>query len=217
MAEHNGDGNGLSNTGGAGEQNPMLIIVMGVAGTGKSTIAKALNTVLEMPYVEGDDLHPKSNIDKMSNGQPLTDTDREPWLTLIRTTAENLIAEQQSDPSFTGRQGVMVTCSALKRYYREILRGEKKVDAPSEDVPVEPSKAALSTYFVYIKEEEKLLRDRIEKREGHYMKPNMVDSQLAALESPEGEEGVVVVPMDTTTEEQVRVALAGLKVLAGEL
>lgn len=172
-----------------------------------------------MPYVEGDDLHPKSNIDKMSNGEPLTDTDREPWLTLIRTTAEHMVAEQQSDLSFTGRKGVMVTCSALKRYYREILRGKRKVDA-TEDVPepLQPSKAeVLPTYFVYIKEEEQLLRDRIGKREGHYMKGNMVDSQLAALESPEGEEGVVVVPLDATTEEQVRVALAGLKVLVGEL
>ena len=75
----------------------------------------------------------------------------------------------------------------------------------------------LPTYFVYIKEEEKLLRERMAQRVGHFMKGNMVDSQLAALESPEGEEGVVVVPLDATTEEQVQVALDGLTALVGPL
>ena len=172
-----------------------------------------------MTYVEGDDLHPKSNIDKMSNGEPLNDNDREPWLALIRTTAEHMIAEQESDPSFTGRKGVMVTCSALKRYYREILRGKKK-SGPTGDVPetLHPNQVeVLPTYFVYIKEEEKLLRERMAQRVGHFMKGNMVDSQLAALESPEGEEGVVVVPLDATTEEQVKAALDGLTALIGPL
>ncbi|CAL1706439.1 unnamed protein product [Somion occarium] len=202
-----------------GERKPILIIVMGVAGTGKTTLAKALNKVLDLPYIEGDDLHPKSNVEKMSNGQPLTDEDREPWLALIRTTAEHKIAEQQADPSFTQRKGVMVTSSALKRYYRDILRGKRKVGA-TEDVPepLLPSEAeTLPTYFVYIKEEEKVLRDRIAKREGHFMKPSMLDSQLATLESPEGEEGVVVVPLDATTEEQVQKALEGLSALVGPL
>lgn len=155
----------------------------------------------------------------MSNGEPLTDADREPWLALIRTTAEHMIAEQHSDPAFPGRKGVMVTCSALKRYYREILRGKRKVGA-TEEVPeaLHPSKAeVLPTYFVYIKEEEGLLRERMGKRQGHFMKGNMVDSQLATLESPEGEEGVVVVPLDATTDEQVQVALEGLRQLAGPL
>ncbi|KAI0786615.1 carbohydrate kinase [Abortiporus biennis] len=206
---------------------PILIIVMGVAGTGKSTLAEALNKELELSFIEGDNLHPQSNIDKMSAGQPLTDSDREPWLALIRTTAEHMIAEQESkflsqsedDNSLSKqlprkrRRGVLITCSALKKYYRDILRGTYA--PPGVPQHLEPSQPkSLPTYFVYIKEES-LLRERIAKREGHYMKPQMVDSQLAALESPEGEPGVVVVPLADSTEEQVRKALEQLRKLVG--
>ena len=160
----------------------------GVASAGKSTVAKALNEKLGLPYIEGDDLHPKSNIDKMSQGIPLTDEDREPWLELIRTTAENMIAEQEakahgsadigSSDGEDGRSrqqrvyGVMATCSALKRYYRDILRGTYRVHKqPEQPHPVSHEK--LPTYFVYIKTEETLLRERMAKREGHFMKSNM--------------------------------------------
>ncbi|KAI0075776.1 carbohydrate kinase [Panus rudis PR-1116 ss-1] len=201
----------------AAEEKPMLVIVMGVAGTGKSTLAKALNEKLGLPYIEGDDLHPKANIEKMSNGQPLTDEDREPWLQLIRTKAENILVEQQNDPAWNGkRKGVMVTCSALKKYYRDILRGKLKIGKVSPHLePTDP--ATLPTYFVYIKEEEKLLRERMANRKGHFMKPNMLDSQLKTLERTEGEDGVVVVPLDATTEEQVEVAIEGLRKVAGRI
>jgi len=195
---------------------PILIVVMGVAGTGKTTLAKALNAELKMPYVEGDDLHPKSNIDKMSSGHPLTDADREPWLELIRTTVEHKIVEQETDPEYTSRRGVMVTCSSLKKYYRDILRGAYKPGKVPEHLdPVAPE--TMPTYFVYIKEEVDLLKQRIAGREGHFMKAGMLDSQMKTLESPEGEEGVVVVPLDATTEEQVKIALQQLRALAGPM
>ena len=109
----------------------------------------------------------------------------------------------------------MVTCSALKRYYRDILRGTYDVAAhkPGHAAPASP--LSLPTYFVYIKGEVPLLRDRMAHRQGHFMKPEMLDSQLATLESPEGEEGVVVVPLEATTDEQVEFALEGLRKLAG--
>ncbi|KAJ8494988.1 hypothetical protein ONZ51_g1995 [Trametes cubensis] len=216
------------------KRHPILIIVMGVAGTGKSTLARELERRLDMPYVEGDELHPKANIDKMSAGIPLTDADREPWLQLIRTTAEHMAAEQQADPSFSRRPGALVTCSALRRYYRDILRGtykpasakggegegegedgrENSPRLPGHLDPPEPYR--FPTYFVYIKGEKEVIMDRISKRQGHYMKPGMLDSQLATLESPEGEEGVVVVPLDTTTEEQADIAMRELSKLLPE-
>ena len=166
----------------------------------------------------------------MSQGIPLTDEDREPWLHDVRKEAERVCKEQvlfpneeQEDKKKCGengetketekkprRKGVMVTCSSLKRYYRSILRGSS---------PTNPSTPTtlLPTYFVYIKEDVPLLRERIGNRQGHFMKAGMLDSQLAALESPEGEDGVVVVPLKLSTEEQVKVALEGLEKLVGPL
>ncbi|KAL6298366.1 P-loop containing nucleoside triphosphate hydrolase protein [Sparassis latifolia] len=205
---------------------PVLIIVMGVAGTGKTTLAHALSELLRLPYVEGDALHPPANIAKMSAGHPLDDADREPWLARLRTTAERIVAQQQqqaglapavpsshcasiapppapsSSPPPPLRPGVLVTCSALKASYRSILRGTAR--PPHGALPDAPAPApALATYFVYIRGDRALLLERVARRRGHYMKANMVDSQLGALESPEGEEGVVVVDMTDATEVQV--------------
>lgn len=214
---------------------PVLIIVMGVAGTGKTTLAQALSRTLQLPYIEGDELHPPANIDKMSSGQPLTDADREPWLALLRTTAEHLVAEQQredrpdanpdptrihpapelsdasSDPP-RRRAGALMTCSALRKYYRDILRGNLRPGLPEPldplEVPAEPE--TLPTYFVFIEGSRELLLERVSKRQGHYMKANMVDSQLGTLESPEGEEGVIVVGMNERTADQVKIVIAEL-------
>lgn len=155
----------------------------------------------------------------MSNGIPLTDADRLPWLELIRTTAEHLIAEQQAkagDDEEPKRVGVMVTCSALKRYYRDILRGEHDEHKVPEHLVSQPPHR-LPTYFVYIKADEGVLRERMAQRQGHFFKPQMLDSQLATLESPEGEENVVVVPLEKTTEEQVQIAMERLRELLGDL
>lgn len=193
------------------------IHTQGVAGTGKTTLARALESRLDLAYIEGDELHPQANIAKMSSGVPLTDADREPWLELIRTTAEHLAAEQQADPSFSHRPGVIATCSALRRYYRDILRGTRAPPGLQLPEHLEPPEAhRLPAYFVYIRGDRVLIMDRISKREGHYMKPGMLDSQLETLEDPEGEDGVVVVPLDATTEEQVDIAIRGLNSLLPE-
>ena len=180
-----------------------------------------------MPYIEGDALHPPENIAKMSSGIPLTDADREPWLELIRTTAERLAFGTQPDPEYLDAPGVLATCSALRGYYRDILRGTRappglSVDANGSGIANGDGSGSgarersLPTYFVYIKGERAVIWERISAREGHYMKPGMLDSQLAALESPEGEEGVMVVPLEASTEEQADIAIRELNKLLPE-
>ncbi|RXW20281.1 hypothetical protein EST38_g5582 [Candolleomyces aberdarensis] len=167
-----------------------------------------------MPYIEGDDLHPQSNIKKMSSGVPLNDHDREPWLELIRKRAEELAFEHQSkDEDGTLEKGevkgVVAGCSALKKYYREILRGQLKPATESTTIPeniAPPSPATLPTYFVFINGPREVLYDRMNKRPGHFFKSSMLDSQLATLEDPTGEEGVIVVSLESTTEEQISLA-----------
>jgi gluconokinase len=165
-----------------------------------------------MPFVDGDDLHPKSNIEKMSSGQPLTDADREPWLELIRTTALRMTAEKRTD-SHTKMLGIVVGCSALKMYYRDILRGVVKSTTKDHQSPncsesMQPN--ILSTYFIFIDGPREILIERMEKRTDHFMKTSMLDSQLQTLETPVGEEGVMMVSLNDTTEMQVTQALDGL-------
>jgi gluconokinase len=162
-----------------------------------------------MPFVDGDDLHPKSNIEKMSSGQPLSDADREPWLELIRTTAERMTTERQADSHTQSMSGIVVGCSALKKYYRDILRGVVKSAVKDHQLPdrLESDPDILSTYFIFIDGSRETLTERMEKRTDHFMKPSMLDSQLQTLESPIGEEGVVVVSSTDTTDMQVTQAL----------
>jgi len=189
--------------------NYVLIVVMGVSGTGKSTLGSALARALDVPFVEGDDLHPRSNIEKMSSGNPLTDSDREPWLKLIRTTAEHMTLEVQSGATGGNKRGVVISCSALKRRYRDVLRG-----LGQQENNVKPStfeNSVLKTVFVYIEGTRDVLMDRMTKRTGHFMKPSMLDKQLEALENPVHEEGIIVVSLMDSTEDQVRAAQQGLK------
>ncbi|KAJ8076384.1 hypothetical protein AAF712_000080 [Marasmius tenuissimus] len=193
----------------ASQKKPVLIIVMGVSGTGKTTLATALSKIYRLPYIEGDEMHPKANIDKMSNGIPLNDADREPWLELIRTSAVKMVEDQRKEhPQIQNAKavhGVIVTCSSLKRYYRDILRGTKKVANKVEETEGEeaPDPHELPTVFVFMKGERDDLWERMSNRKGHYMKAHMLDSQLETLENPEGEEGVITVSIEMSTEEQL--------------
>ncbi|KAI0898329.1 carbohydrate kinase [Annulohypoxylon nitens] len=147
-------------------------LVTGPAGCGKSTVAKHLSTSLNLPYIEGDEFHPKANIEKMANGIPLTDADRWDWLTVLREESLRQLA--------SGAEGVVLTCSALKRKYRDVIRV-----APyySHDVVL---------HFIYLHAPEDVLLERVGLRQGHYMGANMVHSQFSILEPPTAEETDVI-------------------------
>ncbi|KDQ27528.1 hypothetical protein PLEOSDRAFT_1064864 [Pleurotus ostreatus PC15] len=162
----------------------------------------------------------------MASGQPLNDADREPWLELIRTRAEEICNEQkeraeerildgETSASPEGcHMGVVIVCSSLKKYYRDILRGEKRPATDTNRIPEHlepPHPDALPTYFAFIMGDRETLMKRMLNRQGHFMKANMLDSQLNTLESPEGEGGVIVVDARQTTEQQVETIRAGLR------
>lgn len=147
---------------------PQRIVLMGVAGCGKSAVGAALAARLGAAYLDGDDLHPAANIAKMSRGEALTDEDRWPWLTLVGKSLAN-------------PDGILVLgCSALKRRYRDRIR----------------EVAAAPVTFVHLSGAKALIVARMNARSGHFMPTSLVDSQFAALEPPTGDEGTVTVDID---------------------
>lgn len=171
-------------------QAPLAIIVMGVSGAGKSSIGELLAERLGCDFAEGDRLHPASNVEKMAKGIPLTDEDRWPWL--------DLVGQQLAD-SVTAGRSLVLSCSALKRIYRQRLR----------------EAAGGNLRFVFLKGSPELLETRMGERTGHFMPLSLLHSQLATLETPEGEEGVVTVSIDATLDEIVDAAYTGLQKLKG--
>lgn len=164
---------------------PAAVIVMGVSGCGKSSVGALLAERLGLPFIEGDVLHPKANVDKMATGTPLTDDDRWPWLDIIG--AEMAAA--------LGRgEGIVVSCSALKKVYRDRLRAA----------------TGGRLRFVYLHGSRALLSERMGARTGHFMPLSLLDSQLATLEVPTGEPGVVTVDIDQSVEGIVADAMRGL-------
>ena len=155
MVHSGGRGYG-PNMSAAGTPGTTTIVVMGVSGSGKSTVAATLVDRLGWEFAEGHDFHPPANVEKMRAGHPLDDDDRWPWLRSV----EAWIGEHER----AGRS-VVVTCSALKRSYRGLLR---------EGHP--------SVWFAHVTASPELIRDRMEHRTGHYMPASLLDSQLATLE-----------------------------------
>jgi carbohydrate kinase (thermoresistant glucokinase family) len=154
---------------------PLILVMMGVSGSGKSTIAEILSARLGWPFKEGDDLHPKSNIAKMKAGTPLTDADRLPWL--ARTAA--WIDRQRE----SGQPGI-ITCSALKRSYRQIIVGDRP-----------------EARLVYLRGSRDLLAARLAQRRGHFMRASLLDSQLNTLEEPGPGENPLTVDIDRPADE----------------
>lgn len=150
-------------------QQPVLVL-MGVSGSGKSTVATILAGQLGWDFQEGDDLHPPANVAKMAAGHALDDEDRWPWL---ETVADWI--REHTDAGVPG----LVTCSALKRSYRDVLRGEHVV-------------------FVYLAGSQEQIGDRLVKRMNHYMPASLLASQLATLEPPEADERALEVPIGGT-------------------
>jgi gluconokinase len=139
-----------------GSRKPAVIILVGVSGSGKSTVGKLLARDLACEFYEGDEYHSQANKDKMHRGIPLTDEDRWPWLDAIRHLITELLASQKT---------AVIACSALKRAYRDVLRLDGVV-------------------FVYLKGRFDLLRERLEHRRGHFFDPDLLDSQCRTLEEP---------------------------------
>lgn len=144
--------------------NTGLYVVMGVSGSGKTVIGSALSRALGVEFVEGDELHPEENVKRMASGIALTDEDRAPWL---RSIAARLRAAKGA------RTGLVVSCSALKRSYRDLLRAE-----------------AGDVRFIFLKGDRALIAKRLATRRGHYMPQSLLDSQFAALEEPGPDERV---------------------------
>jgi gluconokinase len=145
-------------------QQPVLVL-MGVSGCGKSTVAGVLAGRLGWDLGEGDDLHPPANVAKMHAGHPLTDEDRWPWL--------DRVAEWIRERTEAGRPGI-ITCSALKRSYRDVLRGDHVV-------------------LVYLRGTREQIAERLAMRHGHYMPAALLDSQFATLEEPGDDEHPLVI------------------------
>ncbi|KAF4408132.1 gluconokinase [Streptomyces lycii] len=163
---------------------PHVVVVMGVSGTGKSTVGRLLADRLGVPYAEADEFHPPANIAKMSAGSPLDDSDREPWLDAIGAWAA----------SRTGLGGV-VSCSALKRVYRDRLRA-----------------AAPGLFFVHLAGDRELIAGRLARREDHFMPGALLDSQFTTLEPLRCDEHGTTVPVmaePAEITERAAAALAG--------
>jgi carbohydrate kinase (thermoresistant glucokinase family) len=136
----------------------MIVIVMGVAGSGKTTVGKLMAGKLGLPFFDADDFHPVSNVVKLGSGVPLSDEDRAPWLSILAARLDE--AERGG--------GAVLACSALKEKYRVVLRGTR----------------GPQTYFVYLKGEYHTILERMKSRTGHYMPTALLLSQFEALEEP---------------------------------
>ncbi|KAK4988919.1 hypothetical protein LTR66_007200 [Elasticomyces elasticus] len=164
-------------------------IITGPAGCGKTTVAEYVAGQLSLPYLEGDSFHPKANIEKMANDIPLNDADRWDWLILLRQQA---IAALES-----GTTGVVLTCSALKRKYRDVIRIASY------------NNNKVLVHFIYLRAPQDVLLARVHARVGHYMKDSMVKSQLESLEEPrEDESDVLSVDVSGSMAEVQRLALS---------
>jgi gluconokinase len=161
-----------------------IIVVMGVSGSGKSTIAAMLAIRLHWTYEDADWFHPPANVEKMHSGKPLTDEDRWPWLNAIAAWIDA-----------TRRVGghATIACSALKRTYRDILVGDRR------DVRI-----------VYLRGERELIAHRMALRHGHFMQPSLLESQFATLQEPGVDEHPIVVSIDARPHEIVDTVIAKL-------
>ena len=169
---------------------PAIVILMGVSGSGKSTIGRMLASQLHWEFTDADRFHPAGNVEKMHKGIPLTDDDRWPWLDAIAAWIDA-----------TRRSGVhsVLACSALKRRYRDVLIGHRRDDRPN-------------VRLVFLKGEEGLIARRMAARHGHFMPPSLLHSQFAALEAPTPDENPVVISIEPSPREIVAQIVEALNV-----
>jgi carbohydrate kinase (thermoresistant glucokinase family) len=164
---------------------PMILVVMGVSGSGKTTIGTQLALTLHWDFEDADWFHPTRNIDKMHAGIPLTDEDRAPWLIAIADFI---------DRTRTAGHHAVVTCSALKRRYRTVIIGNRP-----------------DVRLIYLKGDTELIGRRIATRHEHFMPPSLLQSQFDALEEPAPDEHAIVVSVEPRPREIVAQVLEALK------
>jgi gluconokinase len=157
----------------------LAVVVMGVSGSGKSSVGEGLATALGIDFVDGDGLHSPENVAKMASGTPLVDDDRWPWLDRIGAT----LADRTTYPA-----GIVVACSALRKIYRDRIRAA----------------AGGAIHFVFLDAPQALVQERLGARKGHFMPPSLLASQFATLERPTGEPDVLPVAVDVSVAEIVR-------------
>jgi gluconokinase len=167
---------------------PAIVILMGVSGSGKSTIGRMLAARLQWEFTDADRFHPAANVEKMHKGTPLTDDDRWPWLAAIAAWI---------DETRGGGGHSVLACSALKRRYREVLIGNRPEDRPD-------------VRLVFLKGEEALIARRLAARHGHFMPPSLLRSQFEALEEPTPDENPVTVSIAPSPDEIVAQIVAAL-------
>jgi gluconokinase len=181
------------------------LVLMGVSGCGKSFIGKLLGERLsarlntDAPFVDGDQFHSAQSVQKMKDGVPLDDVDRMPWLMTVRDQIFTYAKQRETENGRRPRSFILVGCSALKKKYRDILQ---------QSAPL------CECIFIFLKGDKKLILERMEKRQGHFMKSKMLDSQFYDLEEPDAHaERVVVVDIDATPDaivDQIMTALGPL-------
>jgi gluconokinase len=154
----------------------VIAILFGVSGTGKTTLGQMLADERGWKFYEGDHFHSQANIDKMHAGVPLTDEDRRPWLETLRELIERCLA---------AKENAVLACSALKKSYRNYLRVNEEVQ------------------FVYLHGSYELIASRLQKRDGHFMNPELLQSQFATLEEPEDAEGAITIELGSSPRELV--------------
>lgn len=164
----------------------MIVIVFGVSGAGKTTVGKLLARGLGWRFIEADDFHPTANVEKMRNGRPLTDEDRWPWLDDLR---------KQIKKSLNAGENTVLACSALKRAYRDRLRMSDKVK------------------FVFLCGDYSLIKQQLRGRRGHFMDPELLQSQFDDLEEPQPDANALKIqlgrtPQDIVEEIQTKLHLA---------
>lgn len=147
------------------DTKPKVLVLMGVSGCGKTTVATILASRLGWPFQEGDALHPEANIEKMASGNPLTDADRWPWLTKVADWIDQRIDNGESG---------LITCSALKRSYRDFINRRHS-----------------GLIFVYLAGSKETIVERLAERRGHFMRPRLLDSQFVDLEEPAADEPAI--------------------------
>jgi gluconokinase len=156
----------------------MVIILMGVSGSGKTTIGRLLAQGLGWPFYDGDDFHPPANVDKMRKGIPLTDDDRDAWLVTLRHHIDTLVHDHRS---------AVLACSALKQAYRDRLSGGQP-----------------EVHFVYLKGDYELIRQRLLARRGHFMPASLLKSQFQTLEEPADAPAIDIAQTPEAAVEQIR-------------